>query len=415
MNNKISIAVKIGIFGCVLVTSSAAFATHGMLTASRSIRSAGMGGASVAVTSGTVSATEVNPANIAFATRDSVIFDMSAMIPSVTGKDSAQRGGISHDSDSAAFPMPSFSYVHHAVDSNWAFGLGMEALGGMGASYDELSGMGKGKHSSKVGYATLNFLVAYKLSDNWAISAAPFLSYSTMEMDTPMMEASDMTTTGYGLKLGTTYKINDVWNVGASFTTEDSLDYKGDIESKGPHGSKQSGSASMAWPAEVTVGTAYQATNKLLVAFDVSWIGWKSAMDKMSMQSGALVDPKRNPSGSMDMNLDWNDQLTYALGLEYALTKKVTLRTGYSYGKNPVPSDTVMPLFPAIVEHHLSAGLGYAVTENFVLNGAVEYAFSNSQKNTYQRTGPQDPNGSFAGSESTLSIWTVGIGGSYLF
>lgn len=414
MNTKLSMAVKIGLFGCAIATSTSAFATHGMLTAARSARSAGMGGASVAVTNGTVSATEVNPANIAFATRDTVIFDFGLMAPSVKGKDASMIGGQSHDADSSYFPVHSFSYVHVIDDSNWTLGLGSEALGGMGAKYSSLNGMNQpghpGAHESQIGYMTLNFIAAYKLTDNWAVSVAPFISYSQMAMKTPMLKATEMTATGVGVKLGSTYKINQDWSVGGSFTTEDSLDYKGDIDTTGMGGNKQSGTAHMAWPAEVTLGTAYQATEKLLVAFDVSWIGWKSAMDKMDMHSNSLKN-SQNPNGDMSMDLSWDDQITYTIGAEYALTNALTLRSGYSYGKNPVPSETVMPLFPAITEHHLSAGLSYDVTSDFSLTGAVEYAFSNTQRNTSQpsQTTP------FGGSESTLAIWTVGVGAAYSF
>ena len=60
-----------------------------------------------------------------------------------------------------------------------------------------------------------------------------------------------------------------------------------------------------------------------------------------------------------DIPLHWRDQYAGRLGIEQTLGEHWSLRAGYSYGNNPVPSGTLSPLTAAITEHTLTAGAGY--------------------------------------------------------
>jgi long-chain fatty acid transport protein len=84
---------------------------------------------------------------------------------------------------------------------------------------------------------------------------------------------------------------------------------------------------------------------------------------------------KRNRSGSANWNADWDDQFVYKVGVAYDVlvkkfVEKVTLRAGYNYGKHPLKS--VRPFedisLPAILEHHITGGVGIDLTENLGCN-----------------------------------------------
>jgi len=391
-----------------LLISGSAYATNGMLSTARTARSAGMGGASVGVI-GFASAVDVNPANLSYLNSSTLNFTMSVLDPTVE----ATQGGDTKKAKSQQYPIPTFSYAFVNPNSNWTYGIGAYAQGGMGASYDDIYGMGPvGTHESEVGYGTLNLAASYAITPQWSVGIAPFMSYSSMEMKTPSIDLEDMTAYGFGVKLGTTYRINKKWTVGLSFKSEDDIDYDGDVNVKMmPDGSpipnnKHDGSAKMAWPSELTLGTSYHITNKLIFATDVKWVGWKSAMEKMEISSDAL-----GPNGTMDMPLNWDDQMVYSVGMEYLAADTLRVRLGYNYGKNPVPTSTIMPLFPAIVEHHITAGLGYDVNPNFTINGAIVYGFNNSST----KTDTADALAKFSGTESSLQTTTYSLGFTYRF
>ena len=138
------------------------------------------------------------------------------------------------------------------------------------------------------------------------------------------------------------------------------------------------------WPWVIGGGVAFDASEKLMLAFDLKYIGWESAMKdfKMSFKADETVENGNFGGLEMDANLyqNWENQLVIALGGAYEATEALTLRGGYNYGKNPVPDQYVNALFPAIVEHHITLGAGYDWGKNG-LNGSFQTALENSQTN----------------------------------
>ena len=83
---------------------------------------------------------------------------------------------------------------------------------------------------------------------------------------------------------------------------------------------------------------------------------------------------------SVPFNMKWDDQWVYALGVEYVINPMHTLRLGYNYGKSPVPDEFLSPLFPAIVEQHVTVGYGVTLTK-WAFDFAYEHAFETTQTN----------------------------------
>lgn len=47
------------------------------------------------------------------------------------------------------------------------------------------------------------------------------------------------------------------------------------------------------------------------------------------------------------------------MGADFKLNNDTNLRAGFIHGANPVPTNTVFSIFPAIVENHLTLGFGH--------------------------------------------------------
>lgn len=113
----------------------------------------------------------------------------------------------------------------------------------------------------------------------------------------------------------------------------------------------------------------------------------------------------------MPFLFDWKNQWVYIAGMEYRATPALTLRGGFNFGADPVPSTTLNPLFPAITEKHATLGLSYTwVANTFSL--AVERAFTSSvtNPNTDPNVNPFGP-----GASVDHSQWTISAGISKAF
>jgi long-chain fatty acid transport protein len=139
------------------------------------------------------------------------------------------------------------------------------------------------------------------------------------------------------------------------------------------------------WPWVIGGGVAWDASDRLMLALDLKYIGWESAMKdfKMSFQADDTAENGGFAGLELDATLyqEWENQLVMALGGAYKATDALTLRGGYNYGKNPVPDQYVNALFPAIVEHHVTVGAGYEWSEVNGVNASFQTALESSGTN----------------------------------
>ncbi len=200
---------------------------------------------------------------------------------------------------------------------------------------------------------------------------------------------------GYGYKLGGTYKVSGQLTLGATFHSKTSIS---DLNAAGASMSMNvnttaygaqlvpiSGSVSVhnfQWPQTYAVGGAYQATDKLLVVADYKRIGWKDVMQGLTMtftadstQGSAMANAFGMGGKSVDMTLyqNWSDQDVFEIGGAYKTTDELTLRAGVNLANNPVPDKYMNPLFPAIAQNHVTAGLGYAFNNSSTLDFSYVY------------------------------------------
>ncbi|WP_028856165.1 OmpP1/FadL family transporter [Psychrilyobacter atlanticus] len=379
MKNKVILWVLI----CTLGIS--AYGSNGSKMIGQTTRSSGMGGSGIAINED-VSSSDSNPASLSYIEGSVLQFDLGLISPKTSFEGPNQK----INGESMIIPLPSFSYAHRVENSDLVLGISLIGEGGLGTEYN--SGVLNQKFSSDLAYATLNFTAAYKINDKWSVGVTPYLSYSAMNMEIGnQIKLEEMKASGYGIKIGTIYSINERWNVALKYTVEDQLDYEGKYYAIGSN--EGSAETNLSWPSELALGTSYKLTEKLLLAADIKFIDWSNAMKSMDIKLEGAKD--------QSIPLDWKDQIVYAIGLEYSATEKIKLRAGYNYGANPIPSATVMPILSLITEHHITAGIGYEYSENLTVNGSLEYAFNNNQKNTKSLIGGT--------SETGITIGSLGI------
>ena len=118
-------------------------------------------------------------------------------------------------------------------------------------------------------------------------------------------------------------------------------------------------------PMTVGAGLSTPLGRAFRVSAEVEWRQWSEAQGRMPF----ILTEGTNANLNLMMNgdptnsdfeypfpLDWEDTWTAKMGLEYDLESGYALRTGFLYGQNPVPNNTVFIAFPAISTNAISVG-----------------------------------------------------------
>jgi long-chain fatty acid transport protein len=210
--------------------------------------------------------------------------------------------------------------------------------------------------------------------------------------------------TGWGGKIGVVYEASSDWTLGLTYHMKTDL---GNLSSSSANISFQmtmpddmgtinqtvTGDIDVVdfqWPAMLAAGVAYRPNPKTLLVFDLKQIYWASVMDSFRMGFTASDDPGNGPLAGQDLYAelyqDWDNQLVFALGGAYQINDQWTLRAGYNYGDNPVPSQYLNCLFPAIVQSHLTAGFGWAWNDSSSIDFSAVYGFKATDTSGYNVT-----------------------------
>jgi long-chain fatty acid transport protein len=183
----------------------------------------------------------------------------------------------------------------------------------------------------------------------------------------------DLRTDGFGYdgEAGLLYRPLPNLQFGAAYQTETRIHTHGDAN--GDAGA-QFGVASLpfhydaevrnVFPQSVNAGTSWGFHPQWRLALQVDWVNWGSAFKQLPVSLSNGSNPAvNNAAGSSaiqdNVPLDWRDEFVYRAGLEYEVIHNLFLRAGYCYGASPVPDQTLTPLTAAIMEHTVTAGVGY--------------------------------------------------------
>jgi long-chain fatty acid transport protein len=141
-------------------------------------------------------------------------------------------------------------------------------------------------------------------------------------------------------------------------------------------------------PSNFAIGFAVNPYKPVTLAFDVERIFFsevKSVGNNLS--GGTLVNGLGSDGGP---GFGWRDVTAIKTGIAYDVTKQLTLRVGYNYSTQPVPEDQTYfnVLAPAVVQHHVTAGVTWHINKNFELSAFYVHAFEQSVNGSGNYFGP---------------------------
>jgi long-chain fatty acid transport protein len=254
-------------------------------------------------------------------------------------------------------------------------GAAVPCAGGQGHEKDSggLSHLASGEYTSLM---IMKFApsIAFQPNSKFSIGLAAHIDYATLDM-----RSGSSPGYGFGVQLGAIYKPKDQVSLGITYITPQTVTHSNvrDFDGDG-----SADNLDLQAPQQVGLGIAYDVIpNTFLIELNGKWINWGNA------------------KGYNDF--DWEDQYVFGIGAQYKVTPKLALRAGYNYGKNPVKEHKgfngfapkqvqgkTMPTyyyetfrvigFPALVEHHMTFGIGYEFTNRFGIHLGYTHAFSKS-------------------------------------
>ena len=379
-----------------------------------------LGGTGIASAQDAVSAVFSNPAAMCLSescSQPQVDVSFTTFMPKTSAKFSMMDGNMTFkgDSDSDLYFIP-------AIGVSLPFGEGGRLRGGF-AIYG-ISGLGVDYEGTALSpmapfdYTNLAIMkiapsIAYAVTPDISIGASMHIQYAELETGThnPQMgffgtKHRDDADVALGLQIGATWKASECLTFGATYTTAQNNTFKDvmpAMDANGRPNGQMDSSFDLESPQQAGVGVSWVGLkDRLTLSGDIKWLNWGNA------------------DGYSDFG--WDDQWTFGVGAQYELIEdKLVARVGYNYGKNPLRNQRfdqdMMSIigFPAVVEHHLTLGLGYQINEDFVLNVAWVHAFENTQKSTIADGSSMGLPPGAASVESSLYEDTIDVGLSWRF
>ncbi|WP_242355112.1 MULTISPECIES: OmpP1/FadL family transporter [unclassified Anaeromyxobacter] len=409
------------------IAPAAAHATNGMRMIGFGAVQDAMGGVGVGATLDGASLL-TNPAGIADLGRcfelggsyfkPSVSYSATGSMPAMF----VANDGASLDSDRGASPIPVIAYVQPVTDRISA-GLGVFGVAGMGVDYATNLYYGPTLTSYMQGRFTPG--ASYRVSDRLTLGVTANVMVAQMKYDVASgagQAAHDTSTAvGGGATFGVKFTPVKRVTLGAAYETRSWFqDFSFDVPARpnpmAPGTTIPGGTDKLSFdqPQSATLGVAVTPVDALLLAVDVQWIDWSSTMGDGLPQYTS--DP--SATGAMPFNMGWSDQWVVKVGAQVKPTAQLALRAGYNYGKMPLDPDRAFEnmAFPAVSEHHLTAGVGYAIGQKLNVNVAGMYALNSKLEGSNAAPPPPMGNGQGIAAYSTeMSQLEIDVGLAYHF
>jgi long-chain fatty acid transport protein len=398
-------ATRLWPFGTILfvlgVTVAGQVSAQGILITGAGPINRSMAGAAVAAPIDAAGSMFWNPAAISGLDSSQILF--GAEFPYTRNKVSSRLpagslgGGLppvtmsgQNISQSGVSVLPTFAMVHRSDDSPWSWGLGLFSLGGVGANYPANlqnpvltppppNGFGTGPVFSHLSLAQFVPTVSAEITDGVSIGLAPTIAVASFGV-TPGVFASpddangngvptypsatnDRLRWGLGFQVGIYVEMDNCWSFGASYKSPQWLeDFQ--FNSADELGVPRLLTVDADFPAIVSLGAAYWGIPRTVVALDLHYVDYANA--------DTLGDPAGFDASGALTGFGWESAFSASLGVQYELNDCNSVRVGYLFTENPIPSAATSINVPAtaIYKHALFIGSSLKMTDALTFSWA---------------------------------------------
>ncbi len=376
---------KIAVLVAAAAASTGALATNGYFSHGYGIKAKGMGGAGIALPQDSMAAA-TNPAGMAMV-GNRIDLGIDWFKPNrsaeISGNATAANNGTFSGNGTSSFLIPEFGY-NRMMNKDLSLGLVVYGNGGMNTNYK--NGVPLFGTNTNAGVDLTQMFVAptlaFKITPEHAVGISlnlayqQFSAYGIQNFAGSSSSPANLTnnghdeSTGWGVRLGYTGQISKTVSIGATYQTKTRMSrfdkYKGLFAEQGDFDI----------PENYGIGIAVKATPALTAAFDIVEIKYSGVKSVSNPVSGLTVGGSLL-GNSNSAGFGWQDMTVYKLGFNYEMSKDLTLRAGFNYGKQPIPSSQTMfnILAPGVVERHLTLGATWNMANGGELSVGYMHAF----------------------------------------
>ena len=364
----------------------------------------GMGGAYTGEAN-SPSAVYYNPAGIVQMNSFEASAGLTWLQPQIKFESAAANNGGTSEMKEDNYLFPNVFVTTPIIKDKLYLGIGESSDFGGGTDW-EADGFSK--------YSTIKdslenqdyrIVAAYKINNQWSVGAGAVDEQSAFEHDmavynqipshpdaNALFKATD---NSWGFDLATMFKLNAQNQFGLDYKSPIHHTYEGNVYLSGLDplslgapvafggfgGSTFTTKAvqKLTLPQSVTLGYDLKPTNKWTINFDLEWTDWSQYKQQITSYPNVSGAQASALSHYGSENRDWTSVWSESVGVQYAVTDKFRIRTGYEHHQTPIPEATVDTQFPDSDSNAYSAGLGYDITKNLTIDIAYVADFYESR------------------------------------
>lgn len=373
------------IAGCAL--GATAQASNGFNLVGFGAESLGLGSADIAVARDS-SAVNINPAGLTQIERRR--FDGS-LVPYYSF-------GVSHedalnpdtDVDNPLGLLTNGSYAQQALHPDLHFGLGLFVAGGTGVQYEDLQTVfgTRDEYSAVLGVTKLATGLGWRVSDRLSLGLGLNLSYSQARQkvfpETSVPGFNGLRLDGadgvsFNGRVGLQYRPMPTLTLALTYASETKLNLENGTltvnygeSGLGKVKYREASVDGFALAQELGAGFAWQFTPRWMLAAEVNWLDWSSALRDATLRASQPDNPNAAAKVEIVQRLDHDDQFVFGVGLAHDWDDKTVLRVGVNIGESPIPGATLTPTLNLTADYEFAFGFTRRLDKGWEFGTALQ-------------------------------------------
>ena len=336
----------------------------------------GRGGAGEEAGNGDATDAFFNPAAMSRLEQPEIL--ISAGVIAANIEFDVEKAGLANgdgDGGDAADPAPGGSvYYARPLNDRWAVGLSGVALTGSVLDYDDdWAGRYQAQDVSIIVIGAVPS-ISYRVNEKLSLGASLPIMYSELDMDIAVpngnspvqgpdgkvnLDGDDVKVAG---SLSFLYQFSQRTRLGARATSKFDFEYDGDISADllGQVGVE----TELTMSSVLRIGLSHDLNQQWSLHATWGWDNWSELKDVFITTNAGGANLPRN----------WDDTYHYALGADYRLNRKWTLRAGVAYDTDPVDAKDRTADMPLDEQYRYAAGFDYLRDTGMRISGSLVYA-----------------------------------------
>ena len=282
--------------------------------------------------------------------------------------------------------IPNLYYVQ-PITANVVFGIGMSATSGTRTDYNP-HWIGR-YTATETEITVMDFTpsLAWKVRDDFSIGIGLVTEYAKatiaqqVDLSAYGLKHNQMKVKGdgaaFGFSAGMLYEPFSGTKIGLGYRSRMKIDL--DLSARVRNADalkaygirlKSDGDAELKLPSMINFGISQDIGEAWKVMADIRWTEW-SVMDELTIKFDKPVLGQKQSTQEMK----WTNNWTIALGGEYKLNDKFTLRAGVAFDECTNRDEYRNTKLPDANRYWISAGLGYQATEHLRFDFSIMHLF----------------------------------------